>query len=269
LSGGGPKYIFGGSHCNTMLPKKRKQQIVDLVEDRNGCSVDELADEIEVSSATIRRDLQDLEERKLIERTHGGATPVISHGKPYEKRKVQYIDQKRSIAERAVEEIREGQVIFFDSGSTLVELAKRVPESLSITAVTRMPAVTYKLAERDHEVALTGGTYQKEGHSCVGPWADNRVKQINADLLFLGTDGIDENGVTARDIQQSQIKRTLIDNARRVVLLADHSKFDKQHAYQFGLHSSIDVLITDSTVPESVREGISSAGVQIIENTYS
>ena len=78
-----------------MLPKKRKQQIVDLVEDWNGCSVDELADKIEVSSATIRRDLKELEEQKLIERTHGGATPAISHGKPYQRRQVQFIDQKR------------------------------------------------------------------------------------------------------------------------------------------------------------------------------
>ncbi|ADJ16527.1 HTH-type transcriptional regulator GlpR [Halalkalicoccus jeotgali] len=252
-----------------MLPKQRKQRIADLVEDRGGCSVDELAEKIGVSSATIRRDLSDLEERKLIERTHGGATPVISHAKPYEKRKVYHVDQKRSIAERAVEEIREDQVVAFDSGSTLLELAKRVPKSLPITPMTRMPSVAYELAERDHEVYLTGGTYQKEGHSCVGPWADEHVKQMNADLLFLGTDGIDEEGMTAQDIQQAQVKRTMIDNARRVVLTVDHSKFDKRHAFQFGSYSSIDVLITDSTVPKAVREGAMSTGVHIIEDTYS
>lgn len=252
-----------------MLPKQRQQGIVDLINDRNGCSVDELADEIGVSEATIRRDLRDLEEQSLVERTHGGATPVVSHGKPYEKRKVYNIDQKRAIAERATEEIHEEQVVSFDSGSTLIELAKRVPTELSITPITRMPSIAYELSERGHEVYLTGGTYQKESHSCVGPWADERIQQMNADLLFLGTDGIDETGLTVQDIQQAQIKRTLIANAKRIVLVADHSKFGDKHAFQSASHSSIDLLITDEEIPQSIRDELTSAGVEIVDDTYS
>lgn len=249
-----------------MLPKQRQQTIVDLVNDWNGCSVDELADEIGVSAATIRRDLRDLEERSLIERTHGGATPVVSHGKPYEKRKVYNIDQKRAIAEQAIEEIHEKQVVSFDSGSTLIEVAKRVPSELSITPVTRMPAIASELSERGHEVSLTGGTYQTESHSCVGPWAEERIRQLNADLLFLGTDGIDEEGVTARDVQQAQSKRTLIANAKRVVLVADHSKFGDKHAFQFASHSAIDSLITDAEVSQPIRDELAAAGVEIVDN---
>jgi DeoR family transcriptional regulator, fructose operon transcriptional repressor len=252
-----------------MLPKQRQQRIIDLVNDRNGCSVDELADEIGVSEATIRRDLRDLEEQNLVERTHGGATPVVSHGKPYEKRKVYNIDQKRAIAERAIEEIHEKQVVSFDSGSTLIELAKRVPTEPSITPITRMPSIAYELSECGHEVYLTGGTYQKESHSCVGPWADERIQQMNADLLFLGTDGIDETGLTVQDIQQAQIKRTLIANAKRIVLVADHSKFGDKHAFQSASHSSIDLLITDEGIPQPIRDELASAGVEIVDNTYS
>ncbi|ELZ31314.1 DeoR-type DNA-binding transcriptional regulator [Halogeometricum pallidum JCM 14848] len=251
-----------------MLPKRRRQKILDLINDRNGCSVDELADELGVSGATIRRDLGDLEERSLVERTHGGATPPVSHGKPYETRKVYNVDQKRSIAERAVEEVREKQVVSFDSGSTLIEIAKRVPVEASMTPITRMPSVAHELAEVGHEVYLTGGTYRTESHSCVGPWADERVQQMNADLLFLGTDGVDEAGLTARAMEQSQTKRALIDNAERVVLVADHSKFGDSHAFQFASHSSVDLLVTDGAVPSAVRDGLDSAGVEIVEHTY-
>ncbi|WP_435101841.1 HTH-type transcriptional regulator GlpR [Halarchaeum sp. P4] len=252
-----------------MLPKQRKQEIVDLVNDRNGCSVDELADEIGVSEATIRRDLRDLDEQNLIERTHGGATPVVSHGRPYEKRKVYHIEEKRAIADRAVEELHEKQVVAFDSGSTLIELAKRVPTDLSMTSITRMPSIAYELAERGHEAYLTGGTYQKDGHSCVGPWADERIQQMNADLLFLGTDGIDEDGLTAQDIQQAQSKRALIDNAKRVVLVADHSKFGDTHAFEVASHAALDLLVTDDDVPPPIRDALDAADVDVVANTFA
>lgn len=252
-----------------MRPKHRKQKVVGLINDRNGCSVAELADEIGVSDATIRRDLRDLEEQNLVERTYGGASPVVSHGKPYEQRKVYNVEQKRAIAERAVEEIHGKQVVFFDGGTTLRELAKRVPEKRSITPITRMPSVAYELAELGHEAHTTGGTYREESHSYVGPWADERVRQMNVDLLFLGTDGIDEEGLTARAVQQARIKRTLIDNAKRVVLVADHSKFDDSHAFQFAAHSSVDLLVTDGETPPAVRDELTAAGVAIAENTHS
>ncbi|GGL42539.1 DeoR family transcriptional regulator [Halarchaeum grantii] len=251
-----------------MLPERRKRTIVDLVNDRDGCSVAELATEIGVSETTIRRDLRDLEERSLLERTHGGATPVISHGRPYETRRVYNVEEKRAIAERAVAEVRDTQVAFFDSGSTLIEVAKQVPEDLSMTAVTRMPAIAHELSERGHETHLTGGTYRPDGHDCVGPWTDERVRQTNADVLFLGTDGVDREGLSARDMQQSQAKRALIENAARVVLVADHSKFAESHAFRVASHDAIDLLVTDAAVPEAIREALVAAGVEVAAETH-
>lgn len=252
-----------------MLPKERKQKIVNLINDWSGCSVDELAEEIGVSETTIRRDLQDLEEQKLIERTHGGAMPPINRGEPYENRKIHNFEQKAAIGEQAVDEIHQEQIVIFDSGSTPIEVAKRVSSDLSFVPVTPMPSIAHELAEKDFEVHLIGGTYRKENRSSVGPWAEKYIQQMNVDLLVLGTDGIDEKGLTARNIQQYRLKELMIENAKRVVLVADHSKFNDSHAFRFADHAAIDLFITDGSIPEPIREAFKSSEVDLIENVYS
>jgi DeoR family fructose operon transcriptional repressor len=252
-----------------MLPKERKQQIVNLVNDRSGCSVDELADEIGVSETTIRRDLQDLTSQNLIERTHGGAVPTVNRGKPYDNRKIYHLDQKAAIGERAVDEIHQEQIVIFDSGSTPIEVAKRVPSDRSFVPVTPMPSIARELAEKEFEVHLTGGIYRSGNHSTVGPWTEKYVQQLTVDLVILGTDGIDETGLTARNVQQSRLKELMIENAERVVLVADHSKFNDSHAFWFADHDAIDLFITDDSIPDPIREAFGSAGVELVANVYS
>lgn len=129
-----------------------------------------------------------------------------------------------------------------------------------------MPSIAHELAELGHEVYLTGGTYQRKIHLHTRLFIDKRVRQMNADRLLLGTDGVDEEGLTARAIHQARIKRTLIRNAKRVVPVADHSKFDDSYAFQFASHSSVDMLITGA-VPSAIRPEFSSADVDVVETT--
>src|SRR6056297_769495 len=129
-----------------MLPAERKRTIVQLVTEQDGCSVATLADELEFSKATIRRDLQDMEAEGRIERSHGGAVPVSSVGREqsYDKREVDRLAAKQAIGRRASEEIREGQVVCFDSGTTTMEVARAAPDS-GYVAVTNMAEIGLEL----------------------------------------------------------------------------------------------------------------------------
>lgn len=252
-----------------MLPEERKKKIVNLVNNRDGCSVEELAEELQFSETTIRRDLKHLDEQKLIERTHGGAVPLVNHGRPYENRKIHNREQKAAIGEFAVDEIHEGQIVLLDCGSTIHEVAKRVPPDLSFVSVTPMPVIARELAEHGHEVHLIGGIYREENHTTTGPWAEQYVQQMNFDLALLGTDGIDTDGLSARNVHQSRMKELMIENAERVVLVSDHSKFGDSHAFHFADHGAVDRFVTDERIPDQIRESFNSAGVELVENVAS
>lgn len=249
-----------------MLPEERRERIVTLVNDYNGCSVEELAERTDCSEATVRRDLQQLADRNLLKRTHGGAMPAVKRGQPYDNRRIQNREEKAAIGERGAREVHEGQIVIFDSGSTPLEVAKRVPEEFPVTPVTPMPTIAHVLARKGLGVHLTGGIYRGENHTSAGPWAEERIQQMNVDLLVLGTDGIDERGLTARNVHQSRLKEIMIRTAERVVLVSDHSKFNGDHPFRFAGLETIDLCITDQPIPESLREGFRTGDVDLVED---
>jgi DeoR family fructose operon transcriptional repressor len=252
-----------------MLPEKRKQLIINLVNDQRGCSVEELASKIDVSESTIRRDLQELEEQNIIQRTHGGAVPIVNRGRPYDNRRVHNLDQKVAIGKRAAEEIHKDQVVIFDGGTTTLEVAKQIPTPDSLVTVTPMPQIAHELADKGLEAHLTGGIYQQEDQSSIGPWTQECIQQMDADLVILGADGIDENGLSIRDIHQYRVKSMMVENAKRVVLVADHSKFNDNHPFRLADHAVVDLFITDGAIPDTIEEAIEAAEVTIAKNVYS
>lgn len=254
-----------------MLPPERRHEIVNLVNDRRGCSVNELVAELGVSGTTVRRDLTELADQNLIERTRGGAMPAVNRGKPYDNRKIHNREAKVAIGARAVEEIHHEQIVFFDCGTTTFEIAQEVPiaEDRSFVPMTPMPMIARELAHKGFETHLTGGLYSQENQTTVGPWAEKFIQQTNFDLLFLGTDGIDDDGLTARNVHQHRLKELMIDNAKRVVLVSDHTKFGNNHAFQFADLNAVDCFITDLDIPEGIREAFRSVGTELVENTYS
>lgn len=248
-----------------MLPEQRKRRIVALVTEHNGRSVAELAEELGVSKATVRRDLQELEDQSLIERSHGGAVPVTTVGReqPYGQREVQRLDAKVAIAERAVEEIQDGAVVFFDSGTTTLEIAKRTPES--IVAVTNSPVIALELDRADCEVKLTGGTLRHRSRALVGPSAESFMERMNFDLLFLGANAIDAEGLMTPDEDEARMKSLMVERAQHVIAVADASKFGERSFVNFAALDEIDRLITDGEPPADVRDGCESAGGSVVE----
>lgn len=251
-----------------MLPEVRKRTIVSLVSERDGCSVGELAAELDCSKATIRRDLNDLAEQQLVERSHGGAVPATSVGEEqsYRQKEVQHLDAKMAIAERAVEEIHDNEVVFFDSGTTTMQVAKAAPTDGSFLSVTNSPLLSLELCQGDNEVKVTGGTLRQRTRALVGPSAERFMAQMSFDLLFLGTNAIDpEQGLMTPNEEEARLKELMIEKARRVVLVADSSKLGEQGFVRFATFDDVDTFVTDGRLTGDAREPFQAADVEIVE----
>ncbi|ELZ98918.1 DeoR family transcriptional regulator [Haloferax mucosum ATCC BAA-1512] len=251
-----------------MLPAERKRRIVELVADSDGRSVESLSENLGYSKATIRRDLRELETRGLIERSHGGAVPVTSVGREqtYGQKEVQNLEGKRAIADRAVEELAEGHVVFFDAGTTTMEVARKVPKDGTILGVTNSPRLAVELNEDDNEVKLTGGTLRRRTKALVGPTAESFMQRTNFDVLFLGTNAIDiESGLTTPNEDEARMKELMVEKAEKVVLVADISKLGRRSFVQFASLADVDLFITDGTLDDDTREAIESASVVVAD----
>lgn len=247
-------------------PEKRRRDAVELVTEYDGLSVERLAELMGVSESTIRRDLRELADRGLVERTHGGAVPVTNvGGEPsFTQRAVQQLDEKQAIAARAVEEIQTGQVVYFDSGTTTMQVAREAPADGSFAAVTNSPLLTLELGKEDGIVKSAGGDFRGETKALVGPKTESYVRSSNFDLAFIGTNGIDTDGaLSAPNEEEANLKRLVIDNATRTVVVAVTEKFGERSFRQFGTLADVDLLITDGHVPDAFRELFSQ--VDIVE----
>ncbi|UPM44676.1 HTH-type transcriptional regulator GlpR [Halocatena salina] len=251
-----------------MLPAVRKREIVELVSEQGECSVAELAEEMDCSKATIRRDLSALEDRQLIERSHGGAVPVTTVGKEqtYGQKEVQNLNGKMRIAERAAEEITDNQVVFFDSGSTTMQVAKNAPDDRSFLAVTNSPVLAIELGKQVDNVKLTGGSLRHETRALTGPSAERFMERTNFDLLFLGTNAIGPSeGLMTPNEGEARLKSLMIENAGRVVLVSDGSKLGKQSFVKFSSLDDIDTFITDTELSSEQHETFETADVEVIQ----
>lgn len=250
-----------------MLPEARQREIVELVTENSGCSVDELASQMDCSKATIRRDLNALAEKQLIERSHGGAVPATSVGQEqnYRQREVQNLEAKLAIAERAVAEIHDNQAIFFDAGSTTMQIAKQLPSNDTLLGVTNSPLQSMALNDAGLEVKLTGGTLRSPTYSLVGPSAERFMQRMTFDLLFLGTNAIHPTeGLMTPNEAEANIKSLMIEKSNRVVLVSDGSKLGEQSFISFADFADLDMFITDVEVTGELRECFEAGGVEVV-----
>ncbi|MFB6252536.1 MAG: HTH-type transcriptional regulator GlpR [Halobellus sp.] len=250
-----------------MLPAERQRRIVELVTADNGRSVESLAEELGYSKATIRRDLHELAERGRIERSHGGAVPVtnVGHEAAYGQKEVRNLDAKRAIAGRAVEEIGHGHVVFFDAGTTTMQVAEAAPDDGSMTAVTNSPEIALELGVEDRTVKLTGGTVRPRTRSLVGPTAESFLGRMNFDLLFLGANAIDvETGLTTPNEDEARAKELMVQRASRVVLVADSSKIGDRSFVTFAGLDDVDLFVTDDGIAERDRGRFQAEEVAVV-----
>lgn len=250
-----------------MYEAERKQRILELLKVNQRVDVQGLNQILHVSESTIRRDLKELEESNLLKRTHGGAIPLhnVNYEPSFLEKEVSSGQQKKAIAEKAVEWIREGDVILLDSGTTMVYLARELKRFKHLTVVTNaVPVAQELLAHNGIELILLGGTMRKDILSLVGPFAEQMLSMLHVDKTFIATNGIHKvEGLSTPNITEASIKRRMIASAKKVILLADSSKINEIKHVKFAGLSDIDVFITDDDAQEDTLSEFTSRGLEL------
>lgn len=251
-----------------MYATERQQEILARARRDGRAEVKDLADALDVTPETVRRDLTALERRGLLRRVHGGAIPVERLGiePAVADRESRMAGQKERIAKAALDELPDGGSIILDAGTTTIRLAEMLPTERELTVVTHSLPVAMLLAARPNiTLHLLGGTVRGRTLAAVGPWAENAMADVYADVAFLGTNGLTtERGLTTPDLVEARVKRALVAAARRTVVLTDHTKFGRVDFAHVAPLSAVDTLITDSELEPDLAEEIEAAGPRVV-----
>jgi DeoR family transcriptional regulator of aga operon len=245
---------------------ERVSMILDHLDVAGSISVPDLAEMFGVSLATVRRDLQLLEEQKLLERTHGGAVAVeVAHELPVRYRTGQQSAQKREIARVAVSRVPLGAVVGLTGGSTTTEVARQLAVRESLSVVTNALNIAAELALRPKfKVVVPGGVARPQSYELVGLWSDQALRVLNIGVAIVGVDGVDaEGGITTHDEVEAQTNAALLSRARRVIVVADSSKFGRVLLARIAGLDEVDEIITDSQADPTEVERLRVAGVTV------
>jgi DeoR family transcriptional regulator of aga operon len=250
-----------------MLIEERRQHILSLIQKNGRVLVGELSTDLDLSKITIRKDLDYLQSKDLIVRTHGGALPAhagaLSDPTIQEKKELHH-EEKVKIAKAAAAMVSEGQCIILDSGTTTTEIARAILSFRNLTVITNALNIAADLARSDFEIILIGGTLRKNSLSVVGPLAEDVLKEIHADIVFMGVDGFDiEIGLTTPNLLEARVNRAMVKAAQKVVAVCDSSKFNRRSLSLIIGTSSIDHVITDSKLGADNVQSIRDAGIEV------
>ncbi|MFJ8579413.1 DeoR/GlpR family DNA-binding transcription regulator [Micromonospora sp. NPDC093277] len=251
-----------------MYAEERQQEIVRLARSNGRVEVGTLADALAVTAETIRRDLTTLERAGVLRRVHGGAIPVerIGFEPALAARDAVLIDEKERIAKAALAEIPAEGAIILDAGTTTARLAEALPSDRELTVVVNSPVIATILGTRANlNVLLLGGRLRGRTLATVDDWALRPLTDLYVDVAFLGTNGCSvERGLTTPDPAEAAVKAAMIRAARRVVLLADHTKLGNDYLARFGSVSDLDLLITDIGVDDELASDVEAGGARVV-----
>jgi DeoR family transcriptional regulator of aga operon len=250
-----------------VLNEERRRAILDLLKRDGRVLVGDLADHFETSQVTIRKDLEVLHAQGTVHRTHGGALPAhegaLEDPSLREKEKL-HRKEKLHIATAAARLVSEGQVVILDSGTTTTAIAHALRNFRNLTIVTNAVNIAAELSGANVEVILTGGTLRKNSFSLVGPIAEDTLRRLNADILFLGVDGFDVlYGLSTPNLLEAKVNRVMVEVSRRTVAVCDSSKFGRRSLSLIAPPSALHQVITDHGVPKPDLRALKKAGIEV------
>lgn len=252
-----------------MLREERLREIEDILTNSGMVEVSKLSRLFNVTEMTIRRDLDDLVQRKVAIRSHGGAMlppeNVLSE-RSYDMRIMINQKEKEAIAREATALINDGDRVFFDSSTTVYCLAQMISNTQNLLVVTDTLATANELISRSRvKVVCLGGELQKETGSCAGPFAEQMIECMNFNTAFIGLPKISMNGVlSTSSISQLRIKQAAIERSQKVVVLIDSSKLGDPEFLEVGHLSDVDTVITDSNIDPNFVTYCKSINVNVI-----
>ena len=251
-----------------MSLSERHQKILELLKVNGIVSVNSLSRQLNVSSVTIRKDLGLLEEKKLLFRTHGSASPVNPHTADINIHIKERInsDAKRRIAHTAIRLLDPNDSIIVASGSTVYAFAEEITDDLNLTVVTASLNVSTLLNRFEHiHVIQLGGTLRKSSFSVIGDLAAQAFDNLTCSKLFMGVDGIDlDFGLTTSNIDEARLNQRMIAASIRTIVLEDYYTLGKRGFGKICTLDQVDVIITDSGISPSVAKSIEEAGIELI-----
>jgi|SRR5690625_918266 len=254
-----------------MLVLERQQKIKELLLKNKSVRVSDLGKMFKVSEETIRRDLNKLEEKGMIQKNYGGAVlaedfqtnPSIL---PIGHRQRQYYKEKQLIGKKAAEFIKADQTLIIDAGTTTWHVAKNLSAIDDLMIITNAMNIAEECTRNEsNSIYLLGGKLRRNLLSTEGPQAEEELQKYNADYVFLGTSGISlRHGFTSSDLYEAKMKKTMVLAAKKRIVLADHSKLKRAGLISFCNFEEVDTFVTSDLADENILYEIEKLGVEII-----
>lgn len=258
---------LAAEHVEGLLTEERRMQIVQRVRTAGRVRVNDLAAQFSTSAVTIRNDLNELHQRGLVLRSHGGAVlpEGIHREPPVDERLKAHAAEKRRIGALAATLIHDGETIILDSGTTTLEIARQIKDRVGLQVVTNGVNIAAELLDaRGVEVVIVGGTVRGESASISGRFTEQMLAEFAADRFFMSGAGCDiDFGVSGSSLEETMVNRAMMAIAREIVLVADASKFSRRSMARIAPFSEIDMVISDASLPAALQDRLRGIGCEL------
>ena len=243
-----------------MYQVERQERIVRILEEKPRVTVEELAQMLQVTAMTIRRDLKYLESVQIVSRTFGGAVlkSKLTLELPNKEKVLQHKEEKEKIAVLAAQMVEDGQTIILDAGTTTMAIAHHLDKNKKITVITNDVLIAaYLVLFSSFDVHCTGGQVQNVIGACMGSWAMQFLKEIYVDIAFIGASSVDvELGITSPTQEKAELKKEMVLSAEQVVLVADSSKFNRRSINKICSVQELSLIISDAGLDQTVQKNL-------------
>jgi DeoR/GlpR family transcriptional regulator of sugar metabolism len=250
-----------------IISKNRQKLIIDQLNNKGSVTVTELSSYLKVSPITIRRDLDKLDERGFLARTHGGAMihQDIQNEHPFNEKNTMQIREKAAIGRVAANLVKDGDTLFINSGSTVLEVLKNIKDK-HVRVVTNNTVATAIPLDPKVEIILVGGEYRDSSHSLIGEFAQIVLSQIYASITILGVNGVDvDHGLTTSVFPETSINKTMIERSRGlVIVVADSTKMGVVSNFVTAPITSATTLVVDNAITKEMTQKFTNIGLEVI-----
>ncbi|MHB9130721.1 MAG: DeoR/GlpR family DNA-binding transcription regulator [Armatimonadota bacterium] len=248
--------------------EERWRDILTILAERGRIRVGHLAERLNVSEATVRRDLEAMQAQGMLQRTHGGAMlpKPTAFEVSFDESQSRALAEKRAIGLRAAALVQEGESLIIESGSTTLEMARYLAEMHKLTVLTNSLAIAKELSANEGiEILVLGGSLRRQSASLVGSWVSDLLRNVRVDKAFLGVNGLSADfGLSAPNVFTAESRAAMIAAARTRIALADHSKLGVENLYHVAPLDALDILVTDTAATEDQLAPLRTAGVEVL-----
>lgn len=256
-----------------LIPAQRRERIQDYLAVHQIVRTADLMDLLETSEATVRRDLEWLEQKGILERTHGGAilNQRVIFEQEYQQRAQHFPEEKKRIGELAASLIEDGDIVFINSGTTATQVLQHIRRDLRITVFTNNVNAAMELGDPGFHYYLTGGEFQSRSNSLAGRFALDNLSLVFANKVILGVDGISlKHGCTVPTNPEAEVVRKMIEQTKgQIIVVADHSKWGAVSNFPIATVDEVDKFVTDEGFSKSAMQELTEHSVETLIASHS